>query len=114
MPIGGAVRGPVTATSADDVKRKTRGKDSIGQPEAVAIGIGGMVGGGIFSVLGLSVQISGSGAYLSFILGGIISLLTGYSYAKLAVKFPYRGGTVEYLNRAFGINTFTGTLNMLL
>jgi amino acid transporter len=114
MPTGGAVRGPMTAASKDDVKRKTRGKDSIGLPEAVAIGIGGMVGGGIFSVLGLSVQISGSGAYLSFILGGVISFLTGYSYAKLAVKFPYRGGTVEYLNRAFGINTLTGSLNMLL
>jgi amino acid transporter len=96
------------------VSRKTRSKDSIGLREAVAIGIGGMVGGGIFSVLGLSVQISGAGAYFSFMLGGIISFLTGYSYAKLAVKFPSRGGTVEYLNRAFGVGIFSGTLNMLL
>jgi amino acid transporter len=103
---------PVKAPS--QASRKTRGKDSIGLREAVAIGIGGMVGGGIFSVLGLSVQISGPGAYLSFVLGGIISFLTGYSYAKLAVKFPSRGGTVEYLNRAFGVGTLSGTLNMLL
>ena len=93
---------------------KTRGKDSIGLREAVAIGIGGMVGGGIFSVLGISVQISGTGAYFSFVLGGIISFFTGYSYAKLAVKFPFRGGTVEYLNRAFGTGLLSGTLNMLL
>ncbi len=103
---------PVKASS--QAIRKTRGKDSIGLREAVAIGIGGMVGGGIFSVLGISVQISGTGAYFSFVLGGIISFFTGYSYAKLAVKYPYRGGTVEYLNRAFGVGIFSGTLNMLL
>lgn len=94
--------------------KKTRGKDSIGLREAIAIGIGGMVGGGIFSVLGLSVQISGPGAYISFMLGGIISFLTGYSYAKLAVRFPFKGGTVEYLNRAFGTGIISGMLNMLL
>jgi amino acid transporter len=104
----------LTSQAAKELRLKTRGKDSIGLREAVAIGIGGMVGGGIFSVLGLSVQISGSGAYFSFILGGIISLLTGYSYAKLAVKYPYKGGTVEYINRAFGIGILSGTLNMLL
>ena len=103
---------PVKASS--QAIRKTRGKDSIGLREAVAIGIGGMVGGGIFSVLGLSVQVSGTGAYFSFVLGGIISFFTGYSYAKLAVKYPLRGGTVEYLNRAFGVGIFSGTLNMLL
>jgi amino acid transporter len=103
---------PLRASS--QVSRKTRGEESIGLREAVAIGIGGMVGGGIFSVLGLSVQISGSGAYFSFVLGGVISFLTGYSYAKLAVKFPSRGGTVEYLNRAFGMGVLSGTLNMLL
>jgi amino acid transporter len=104
----------VPVKTSPDASRKTRGKDSIGLREAVAIGIGGMVGGGIFSVLGLSVQISGSGAYFSFVLGGIISFLTGYSYAKLAVKFPLKGGTVEYLNRAFGAGLLSGTLNMLL
>jgi len=104
----------VAAKRSSAASGKTRGKDSIGLREAVAIGIGGMVGGGIFSVLGISVQISGTGAYFSFVLGGIISFFTGYSYAKLAVKYPFRGGTVEYLNRAFGTGLLSGTLNMLL
>jgi amino acid transporter len=104
----------LTSQTTSELRRKTRGKDCIGLREAVAIGIGGMVGGGIFSVLGLSVQISGSGAYFAFIIGGVISLLTGYSYAKLAVKYPYKGGTVEYINRAFGLGILSGTLNMLL
>ena len=50
-----------------------------GLMEVVAIGIGGMVGGGIFSVLGLTVQIAGGGAYLSFTVGGLVALATGYS-----------------------------------
>ena len=44
----------------------------------VAIGIGGMVGGGIFAVLGLAVQLSKSGAPLAFGVGGVVALLTAY------------------------------------
>ena len=46
---------------------------SLGLAALVSIGIGGMVGGGIFSVLGLTVQIAGSAAYLSFVVGGIVA-----------------------------------------
>lgn len=63
----------------------------LGLVEVIAIGIGGMVGGGIFSVLGLTVQIAAGGAYLSFLVGGLVALLTGYSYAKLSVRYPSRG-----------------------
>jgi len=73
-----------------------------------------MVGGGIFSVLGLAVQVGGSGAYASFALGGAAALLTGYSYAKLSVRYPSRGGTVDFLNRAFQGRSVPGTLNVLL
>ncbi len=104
----------MTSAAASGEKRTTRGKDSIGLREAVAIGIGGMVGGGIFSVLGLSVEIGGAGAYISFLFGGIVAMLTGYSYAKLALKYPSRGGTVEYINQAFGRGLLSGTLNVLL
>ena len=46
---------------------------SLGVTALVAIGIGGMVGGGIFSVLGLTVQVAGAGAYLSFVVGGVVA-----------------------------------------
>jgi amino acid transporter len=80
----------------------------------VAIGVGGMVGGGIFAVLGLSVQLAGGGAPLAFLLAGGVALLTAYSYARLSVTFPGPGGTVEFLNRAFGTGLFSGSLNILL
>ncbi len=81
---------------------------------AVSIGVGGMVGGGIFAVLGLAVLLAGGGTPIAFALAGIIALLTSYSYAKLAVRFPSEGGTVIYIDKAFGVDFFTGSMNNLL
>ncbi len=89
-------------------------KKGIGYPEAVSIGIGGMVGGGIFAVLGLAVTLAHGGTPLAFAIAGVVALLTSYSYAKLSVTFPSQGGTVTFLNRAFGQGTLIGSLNVLL
>ena len=86
----------------------------IGFWAVVAIGIGGMVGGGIFAVLGLAVQLAHGGTPVAFALAGGVALLTTYSYAKLSVAYPSRGGTVTFLDRAFGAGMFTGSLNLLL
>jgi amino acid transporter len=86
---------------------------SLGVGPLVAIGIGGMVGGGIFSVLGLTVQVAGAGAYLSFVVGGVVAALTGFSYARLSVAVHSRGGTATFLDRAFGV-AVAGPLNLLL
>jgi amino acid transporter len=80
----------------------------------VAVGIGGMVGGGIFAVLGLSVQLAQGGAPIAFAIAGIVALLTTYAYVKLSIAFPSRGGTVTFLNQAFGKGIFTGGMNVLL
>lgn len=87
---------------------------SVGYWSVVSIGIGGMVGGGIFAVLGLSVQLAHGGAPIAFGLAGIVALLTAYSYARLSITFPSQGGTVEFLNQAFGSGIMTGGLNVLL
>lgn len=92
----------------------TTGGRGIGYWEAVSIGVGGMVGGGIFAVLGLAVQLSGGGTAVAFALAGLIALLTAYSYAHLSVALPSQGGTVTFLNTAFGTGVFTGSLNVLL
>ncbi len=80
----------------------------------VAVGIGGMVGGGIFAVLGLSVQLAQGGAPLAFAIAGIVALLTTYAYVQLSIAFPSRGGTVTFLNKAFGTGVLTGGINLLL
>jgi amino acid transporter len=90
------------------------GEKKIGLLSAVSIGVGGMVGGGIFAVLGLAVQLAAGGTYVAFAIAGVIALLTSYSYARLSVAFPSQGGTVEFLNQAFGTGVFTGGLNILL
>jgi amino acid transporter len=87
---------------------------SIGYLEAVSIGVGGMVGGGIFAVLGLAVGVGHGGTFIAFLVAGGVAMLTTYSYAKLSVTFPSEGGTVEFLNRAFDSGRMAGSLNVLL
>ena len=86
----------------------------IGLKEAMAIGIGGMVGGGIFAVLGLAVSLGKGGTPISFLIAGVIALITSYSYVKLSIKFPDRGGTVKFINQGFGKGVFSGGINNLL
>jgi amino acid transporter len=89
-------------------------KGPLGLLSVISIGIGGMVGGGIFAVLGFAVQLAGGGTYIAFALAGIVALITSYSYAKLSVTYPSEGGTVEFLDQAFGPGLTTGGLNVLL
>jgi amino acid transporter len=87
---------------------------NLGYWSVVSIGIGGMVGGGIFAVLGLAVQMAEGGVPLAFFISGLIAMLTAYAYVRLSVTYPSQGGTVEFLNQAFGSGIVTGGLNVLL
>jgi len=86
----------------------------IGLKEAISIGIGGMVGGGIFAVLGLAVSLAKGGTPIAFLFAGILALITSYSYVKLSKKYPDRGGTVKFINQGFGKSVFSGGINNLL
>ncbi|MDW5288551.1 APC family permease [Formosa sp. PL04] len=89
-------------------------KKGLGTFSTLSIGIGGMVGGGIFAVTGLSIEIAKGSAPIAFAIAGLVALLTGYSYLRLTLKYPGEGGTVSFLNKGFGTGTFTGGLNILL
>ena len=86
----------------------------IGLKDAIFIGIGGMVDGGIFAVLGLAVSLAKGGTPIAFLFAGIIALLTAYSYAKLSKKYPENGGTVRFVHHQFGNGIFAGGINNLL
>jgi amino acid transporter len=86
----------------------------VGLAGAVAIGIGGMVGGGIFAVLGEAVALGRGGTPVAFALGGVVASLTAYSYARLSVAHPSRGGTITFIDVAFGRNLLSGSANLLL
>ncbi len=96
------------------MKTKSDAQQSLGFWSTLSIGIGGMVGGGIFAVLGLAVELARGGTPVAFAIAGLIALITAYSYSRLSVIYPAKGGTVEFLNQAFGEGTVTGGLNILL
>ena len=92
----------------------SRGKRKIGLAGAISIGIGGMVGGGIFAVLGEAVSLAHGGTPMAFFVAGMVALLTSYAYAKLSVKYPSQGGTVVFIDKAFGNNIASGSVNLML
>jgi amino acid transporter len=98
-------------TSIRRTGQAARGVPAVGSPKATAdigvvgalsIGIGGIIGGGFFATFGLAVVGARSSTYLSFLLGGILALLTAYSYVRLALRYTEPGGTVGFVRRAFG------------
>ena len=91
----------MTHPKSTKVPVHTRRDGKLGLTELIAMGVGGMIGGGIFSVLGLAVQLAGNAAPMSFLLGGMIATAAGYSYIKLALTFRDDGASFTYLLRAF-------------
>jgi len=78
-----------------------------------SMAVGGMVGGGIFSVLGVVVMLAGRWAWLSFTIAGLIALATAYSYSQLAEKFGEGGGAFTFL-REVNREDFAGSLSWVL
>ncbi len=97
-----------------DAKGGSGAGDAIGLLGALSIGIGGIVGGGIFATLGLAVSDARGSAWLSFLVAGVVALLTAYSYSKLSIAFPSTGGTIAFLNRGFGTGFLSERLSTLL
>lgn len=82
----------------------------LGLKELIAIGVGGMIGGGVFSVMGLAVGVTGNATPIAFLLGGFLALIMGYSYVKLAVAFHSDGASFTYLEHAFPQHKFIGAI----
>ena len=87
---------------------------TIGLLGAISIGVGGMVGGGIFAVLGEAVSLAHSATTYAFLIAGFVALLTSYSYAKLSIVYQSKGGTVSFIDEAFGHNLLSGSTNLML
>jgi amino acid transporter len=91
----------------------TTEKKSMNLRGAVFLGIGSMVGAGIFALFGEAGTIAGAAVWVSFLIGGIIALLQGYSFAKLGARYPSAGGLIDWIVRGFGKGLFTGGIVML-
>jgi amino acid transporter len=80
---------------------------------AAFLGIGAMVGAGIFALLGEAGAVAGSAVWLSFLLAGIVAALLGYTVVKLGVRFPSSGGLIAYLTEGFGNGRLVGVASWL-
>jgi amino acid transporter/nucleotide-binding universal stress UspA family protein len=74
---------------------------NLGLFDASMIGIGAMIGAGIFVLTGIAAGEAGPGALLSFALNGLVTLLTALSYAELASVYPKSGGGYAFISKAF-------------
>lgn len=92
----------------DKIHRK-RDK-SLGLLELIAIALGGMVGGGIFTILGISVSMIGAFTPIAIILGGIIASFAAYSYIKLGVYYKDEGATYSFMKKTFPNSIFLSSL----
>jgi amino acid transporter len=74
----------------------------LGPLAALTIGVGTMIGAGIFVLPGEAAAAAGPGVALSFVVGGVISLFTAMSASELGTAMPQAGGSYYYVNHALG------------
>jgi amino acid transporter len=74
----------------------------LGLLDATMIGMGAMIGAGIFVLTGLAAKTAGPAALLVFVLNGVVTTFTGLSYAELASAIPKSGGGYAFVNEVFG------------
>ena len=118
--------GPQRAPAAHDASNSSGGtahRDGSGTREtehilsvrqAAFIGVGSMVGAGIFALLGTAGEVAGSAVWISFLLAGGVAALQGYSFAKMGARYPSAGGFLEYVIRGWGQGHFTGVIAWML
>ena len=91
-----APNAPIDATDEGELER------TIGLAGALTIGIGTMIGAGIFVFPGLAAERAGPAAALSFVIGGVIALLVALPASELATAMPRSGGGYFFISRSLG------------
>jgi APA family basic amino acid/polyamine antiporter len=84
---------------------KTKLKRSLGFWDILMFGVGGIVGAGIYAIIGQAAALSGNMLWLSFTIAAVVALLTGLSYAEFVSRFPDAGGSFEYIKNGFNEKT---------
>lgn len=84
--------------------------DEVGLTEAVSMAIGGMVGGGIFAVLGVVATASGTLAWAAFVVAGMLAICAGYSLLRLNSLCDEPRSPVAYIQRFTDSTTLSGVI----
>lgn len=71
-------------------------KRVLGLPDAVGVGLGAIIGAGIFVVTGVAAGVAGASFLVGLIIAGVVASFNGLSSAQLAAVYPQSGGTYEY------------------
>lgn len=93
-------------------KSSDSAKGDISLIAAIALGVGGMMGAGLYTLLGLAAQSTGVWLPIAFVIAGIAGAFSVYSYSKLGATFPSRGGAAQFLIEEFGETKISGGLNV--
>jgi amino acid transporter len=80
---------------------------------AAVLGIGSMIGAGIFALLGEAGAVAGAAVWISFLAAGIVATLLGYVCVKLGTRYPSSGGLITYLVEGFGTGRLVGIASWL-
>jgi amino acid transporter len=80
---------------------------------ATFLGIGSMIGAGIFALLGEAGAVAGAAVWISFLIGGVVAMLLGYVCVKLGSRYPSKGGLITYLIEGFGRGRLVGVASWL-
>ena len=78
-----------------------------------ALGIGAMVGAGIFALLGQAALIAHGDVWIAFIIGGVVAMFSGYSFARLSEHYPSETGVVAFFNAGFPNRVFAGSQSVI-
>jgi amino acid transporter len=78
-----------------------------------ALGIGSMVGAGIFALLGQAALVAHQDTWISFVIGGLVAMLSGHSYGRLSARYPTPGGIIDYFYLGFPSRVLSGALSLL-
>lgn len=82
------------------------GNKPLGLWNVVSIGIGAMVGAGIFALLGQAALLMEASTWVAFAFGGIVAMFSGYAYARLGASYPSNGGIIDFFRRGLGNGVF--------
>lgn len=89
-------------------------RERLGLKEAVSFALGGIIGGGIFAVLGVVAKVAGPTAWVAYLVAGVVVMATGYSYVSLNRLSDRNGGSVTFIEEFLERPTLAGMLGWVL
>ncbi len=88
--------------------------DSLSLFGAVSLGLGIMIGAGIFVLTGQAAGLAGDMFPVAFLVAAVVVAFSAYSYVKLSHAFPSSGGPAMFLRQAYGLGTATGVFSLFM